>query len=401
MSSLSRKLLGLSTVCLLSQAQAADYYFTPELDASVEYHTNIDVDPDPVLEEKTVGLEATVGGILGARTLRSVTELRPRLRVQEYTERDDLQRTNGYLDLHSVFTGQRGSFDLSGSFAKEDRNSAEIVEAGFDSFNPNATTVDQASRVTSVSEERTRYNLRPSMRYALTERVSVGGSVSYDAATFDSDGPSSNEDYDYSQIDGFFAWSVGPRSEVQTGAYAAKYETDSDNYSSDSVGASLGLEHRWSPTFVGTSELRVERSDLENFGVQEKVTDWGLTFGLQRRQERGSTRVTIGRTFSPSGSGVRSEIDEIHLQHDRELRNRWTFGAAVRAFRSRAQGSFASDDDRDYARVELALDRRLTPTWFVGGGYSYTWQKYLVENGGAGDNGVFVHVGYRGLPPQR
>ena len=43
----------------------------------------------------------------------------------------------------------------------------------------------------------------------------------------------------------------------------------------------------------------------------------------------------------------------------------------------------------------------MAPTWFVEGGYSYTYQDRVSDPEAADDNKFFIGVGYLGLGPQR
>ncbi len=42
----------------------------------------------------------------------------------------------------------------------------------------------------------------------------------------------------------------------------------------------------------------------------------------------------------------------------------------------------------------------MTPTWFVQGGYQYTWQKYTDNPDGAANNRIYIRIGYQGLNRQ-
>ena len=68
-----------------------------------------------------------------------------------------------------------------------------------------------------------------------------------------------------------------------------------------------------------------------------------------------------------------------------------------RYLKDRVIGTADNRNDRDYARLELSLRYQLAPTWYISGGYGYTWQEYVVDADDASNNQLFLSVGYRGL----
>jgi len=57
--------------------------------------------------------------------------------------------------------------------------------------------------------------------------------------------------------------------------------------------------------------------------------------------------------------------------------------------------------DRNYTQELVELHWMMTQTWFVQGGYQFSWQKYEFDPSGASNNRVYVMIGYKGRPPQR
>jgi len=93
--------------------------------------------------------------------------------------------------------------------------------------------------------------------------------------------------------------------------------------------------------------------------------------------------------------------DQIQLQYDRNVTERVTFTGALRALRIVGVSSNLYGDNRNYFQGNLFLKWMITRTWFVQGGYVYTWQKYQTDTGSADNNLIMIKFGYQGLPRQR
>jgi hypothetical protein len=383
---------------------AAEMHATPGVEVGAEYHTNLQLQRESPSDEDEGGdgYFADLWAITGIRSPRAFLELRPRVRFQEFPDHDEMERSNEYLDLRTGYETLRSSLGVVGDYRREDQVRAEVADAQFDDFNPDDPIVDESGRVESLSGHRTRIQFRPDYSYQFSQRVGIGASAVYQTVDYDIASTSSN-DYDYWRADGFFTWSFSPRTRLRTGAYATEYETDDGFNLTQSTGVSLGVEHQWSETFTATASVDVEQADVERADLAEKEssTDTGFTIGLQRRDLVSELRVDAGRTFNPSGNGVRSEVDQARMQYDRNLTERLRFLGAARAFRSRAQGGALTGSDRDYIRTDIGLGWNMTRTWSVEGRYSYIWEEFQDETGDRSDNMLILSVRYQALQPQR
>lgn len=393
--------LTVSAVVLAPAASAQDAYYIPELEISAEHHTNLDLRDGVQGEESVEGYFADVGVILGLRGQRGSTEMRPHALFQRYPDRDDLDETNLYFDLRSQYESQRSRFTLLGRYSDESEYRAEIADAGFDDFDPNDPVVDQSGQLRRLSDKRDRLQLRPEFRHMFTQRVGAGIGALYQTVNFDSDLGLDRTDYDYQEVDGYLLWVTGPRSNLLTGAYAARYQAEDGLNDTDSVGLSGELEFRWSQTFTGNLALVAEQTTVELPGsVEDESNNWGLTFGLTRTLQVSQLRFNVGRSFSPS-AGARSEVDQVRVQYDHKLSPRLQFTTAARAYRRRAQGDLLGGTDRDYARGQIGLRWNMTQTLYLGTDYSYIRQKSEGAPDDRTDHVFAVRVGFRGLQPQR
>lgn len=384
-------------------AKAADTFFMPTVSLQAENHSNRSLTPDNQPSKDLTGYTATLEAMVGARTPRSKTELRPRLRFQKYPDAKDLDQTEGSLDLRSTFSTQRTKAELVAKFSHTNEYNAEFVDdGGFEDFDPDAPVVVGNGRIL-FSETRTRIEARPSIEFQLTERTGVGAELLFQDVSYDADGPTTQRDYRNYEGTVFVTRELTQRTGLEAGVFASRYETDDDANKTDSYGFSATLRQRWSENFTADLSLRIEDSDIERgnpVSFKQSATDWSLYGGLMWRGQITRVRLSAGRSLSPSGDGDRVVRDEVRLAIDRDLSQRLVLKTVLRAAQQEAQGNGIATSDRDYARGEISLEWKATRTWFVRGGASYTWQDRKVESDSAKNRSVFLVVGYRGLGPE-
>jgi hypothetical protein len=397
------------SMALSVPASGAEQYFRPSVTATVEDHSNIDLNA-AADTQNVVGYKADLQGTWGIRTPRSSTELMPRFVVQKFQQRDKLSRTQEYLDLKTQFKTQLSMVELFGRFNRVDTYQSELVSAGFNEFDPGATAGGQSGRVL-VGNTRTLAQLRPKFTHTISQRTAVGVYADYQHVDFSSQSINSQVDYDYGIVNGFVERRFGPKNQLTAGLFASKYETKDNANRTNAVGVSLDWSHDWTRQFQGTLSIGAERSKVRKLDAgipaapvvtEDTATNWSATYSAAYRGEVSRVRFTVGRELTPSSRGDKSATDQINLQYDRTLAPRLEFTGALRFLKERSlKGIAQNPNDRDYGTAELGLRWALTRTWSVRGGYHYFRQKYADTGLSAHDNVFLVSLQYLGLPPQR
>jgi hypothetical protein len=301
----------------------------------------------------------------------------------------------------------RSETNFEGTIYRRDDYNTEFVNVGFDPFNPDAPA-PSGGVATEVVETRTQLELHPNFQYRWSETMGVGVDLDYQDVKFSADNRAATVQQDYENLDAelFLERQFSRKTKLTVGATAGKFKAKDDSNITDSVGASLGLAHDWSEQTQARLVLNVERSTVDERGLNikdQKSTDVGIQVSAFHRGEVSRVRFVVGRSLVPTGAGERTTRDEIRAQYDRDLSQRLLFRAAVRAYRQRPLTTIAisSKADRKVATGELALEWKLSPTWFVTGGYGYNWQDIATQSGAANNNRVFLSVGYRALGYKR
>ncbi len=386
-------------------SNAADTYFVPSVEVAAEQYRDRSTSQGVDTTDTVASYWASLGGVLGVRSPRGLTEIQPIVELQKYPDNRDLGDGNQYLNFKSNYAAsQRSTFAMVGRYSREESIDTELTKASFDTFDPNDPTVDQAGVVTLVSERKTRIQLRPSYGYEFSEKTSLKFDGLYQTVSYDSDSSFQRVGYDTFRVDGYLRWKLRPRTGFRAGVYNDRYEADNGNNETTGQGVTLGIDHQWTPLFSMEAILSGERTTAQNprLNLEDDSTNVGLMVGVVRRGEISQFRLNAGRSYSPSGIGARTQLDQLWTQYNRDLTPLWHLQCALRAYRSRAQSFAGLTDKRDYARGELEISRELTRTWYVSGYYSYTWNE---EN-----NSIFgernrthtigLQVGFQGLAPQ-
>jgi hypothetical protein len=379
---------------------ASDGYFTPEIELHAQHHTN----PEMVSakEKSATGYLANARGVFGWRSLTSLTEFRPKIEYNSYSSRKDLRHINQYADLQSRFTSLRAEWNLVANYARESSYSAQQTSAVYDEFDPDDPTVDATGDISLISETRTRVQARPSFSYRFSDRLGTELSAFYQSVSGEADSTGSIVDYRDTSASAALFWSLSPQSQLAAGVYSAKYKTDDGSNETTGKGVSFELNQKWSETFSSRWALNLERTKVDQTGLLADDTgnSWGAEYSLRRVFVLGDIRLSLGRIFSPSSGGTRATVDQARVQYYRNFKPRWSYLVAVRGIRNRDQGVGIGRYNRDYLTGNLQLNWEMTQTWYLTGGYSHYWQKYVVSGAKSQNNVLSLGIGYRGLGPQ-
>jgi hypothetical protein len=382
-------------------AQAADTYVQPQAELRAETNSNFNLAPGGGSGSDVYGYIADLQALIGIATPRSDTSMRPRVRMQEYPDRDNLERLEAFFELRSVYRWERSELLTIGRYSRQDSHNAEVPGGEFDPLDPNDPgNVDTIV----VGETRSRYQIAPEFTFDLTDRTQAGVAASYQAVRYDSGAVQISDDYDYVEGNGFVRWALDPRSDFTVGAYANRYEATDNSTETEAYGGQLGYQYRWSEVAHVGAEIFYEQDDRTGFvpvAVEESTSGWGGTVSAYRKGEVSAWRLSVGRTFIPTGSGGKATSDQLRLRYSRDLTPRLEFTGAGRYESRNSLSTGSQGDDRDYARADIALRWMMAPTWYLQGGYSYIWEDREGAAGAANNNRFFVSVGYQGLDRPR
>ena len=394
-----KSLFAAASMSFALNAAAADVRTEPRLDLRVEQNDNLDLDPVTDSDSDVLGYIAEADLLVGIASPRGETSLRPRLRFQDYPDRSDFERVEGFVDMLSTYQWQRSRFEFIGNFAHQDLYNADTPGGGFDPLDPGGG--DPGGGAAVIGQTRTSLGVRPTFEHEITERARLGMFVDWLTAKYDADeGEPTRTDYDFGLVDGYFTWAVGPNSDFTVGAYASKYEADDEIETTDAIGGRLGYAYRWNDTDGLEATVNYERNETEALvpvAFEETSSEVGGSLTAFRELEISEWRFSVGRYFVPTGDSGKAVIDRFRLQYDRLFSERLSFRGAARYDSRTGVSELNAGNDRDYARVDLSLKWLITQKWYVGGGYSYIWEDREQAVSDAQNNRFFINFGYQGL----
>jgi hypothetical protein len=391
----------LAQACLLAgAASAADVHTQPVIELRAEQNDNFGLVPGGSPDSDVYGYIADALFVVDMATPRGDTMLRPRVRYQDFPDRDDLERFEGFLDMRSQYRWERSTFGMIGHLSHQDLYNNETAGGDFDPTDPDAGGGSDSGDVV-VGETRDKIELLPTFEHRITERARLGLGIDYAASRYDAEqGAETKTDYDFGQADAYVTWAVNPVSDFSAGAYVSRYEAKDDSEQTDAIGVQMGYAYRWSEQVGFEGTLFYEEDDIQEFDpipLEETISNFGGYLTAYRTHEVSEWRVSVGRSFVPTGDRGKSEVDELRLQYERQISPRLTFRGVGRYETRNSLGGTDGGVDRDFARADLSLRYLVTRNWYLGGGYTYMWQDRAVAPQSADNNKFFVTFGYQGL----
>jgi hypothetical protein len=380
---------------------AANVTYVPQVDVEVQSNDNFNLAPESSDAIDTPGYIADAEVLIDIANPRGSTSLRPRLRFQDYPDHDeDLERVESFFDLLSDYRWERSTFLLDASYSRRDVYNTETLGGEFDPDNPDSPDNPEGGSL-AAGETRQLFVVRPNFEHRLTERVRLGFDVLYQVARYDADNDAPTKtDYDYYGAGAYLKWALSPRSDVSAGAYASLYETTDNTEETDATGVQVSYAYRWSETDGFELTAFYEENDITEFvpvRTEETTSDFGGSITAYRKLEVSTWRLVAARRFAPTGDSGKQTLDSIRLQYDRDLSERLALRGAARLESRSGLATIGDSSERDYARGDLSLRWFVTPTWYIGGGYTYIWQDRESDPTSADNNRFFVNFGYRGL----
>lgn len=383
-------------------AIGADTYVQPVVELRAESSSNPNMDPVTDSDSDTYGSIADLSALFGIATPKGETTIRPRVRLQEYADRDQVEPVEGFLDIRSRYAGQRSVFEMQTKYSHRDSFTAELADAEFPVDDPDDPTTPETGN-NDIGLTRQHFQIRPRYTHDITERANLGGELLYQGVRYSGEAALNRVDYDFSKATGFFGWAVTPRHTIGFGGYASKYEAKNFVNETDAYGATLSFAREWSESANTSFEVSYERNDIVSdvAPFEEETSGVGANLVGRWVGEVSEWRVVAGRTFTPTGRGGKSTSDQLRIQYDRQFSERFRMKTAARFLSDNALNDAATNFDRDYGRFEFSLEWSLSQTWFMGGGYELTYQDLQVDPEAAEDHRFFLTVGYRGLGRER
>jgi hypothetical protein len=379
---------------------SAQYYVQPSATLSAENDSNLDLDPGG--SQTVQGYLANAAALFGIATPRTESTIRARLEYRNYPKDRPDDRLEEYLDFRSDYTTPLSHAAISGTVEHRDDFHAEFSSAYFDEFNPILPTNPTTGRAV-IGETITTVLLQPSYTYKFSPLIGAGVSGVYQNVRYS---PTflDHSNFNYYQGNAELSWKYTQRSELSFGGFGSRYDSTEISSTATGSGATVSLDTSWTPLLSTSAEVLFQHTHVDQSSppvLNTDVNTWGGSVGAVYKAQISQYRLNIQRGVTPSGGGGVYVNDQAQFQYSRELTEKLDFTGAIIGIKSRQLPSNVNNLDRSYMQTGVDFKWMFRPTWFVQGGYQYSWEKYTQNPDGAGNNKIYVRLGYQGLKPQR
>jgi hypothetical protein len=397
-------LLGLA----LSATCHAAWEATPEVAIGASHDDNLRLVPDDLPSGVAVPAEANAT-VLEARLRatstgeRSYLFFEPRVHIDHYLE-DENETLNGadtFLRARARYDWTQASLAFFLDYDDQDILDAEVTEAFPDDPDIEDPT-DPDTGLIIVDEDRERFIFGPSLDVRVSDRSSLVFATQVLDVSYSGRELQSRSDFLYTAASAGILRRVDGRNEVSARLAASEYEADFNNNQTKTFGVEGTFDRELSRNWTFNMLAGVSRSDYSFLGGQGLVenADTNFTFavGLRQRSVRNTINIDLSHEAMPNSGGYLTLRDELHVYLVRAFSERLQGQAGVRGYVTKTLDGVVNDDDRDYLRVDLALEWAMTDRLFINGGYAFTSQQF--SGADASSNNIFVGIAYRGRSSQ-
>ena len=377
-------------------AVAAPWEFNPRIEAGYLYDDNYRL--------TSPGTEISVSGPLvdAEMELRTLTQtgefsLTPRVRATYFPDESELDAVDYFTSLNWERRGQRVNTRLRAEYAQQDIVNSELpdVDTGGDLGEPD---LGDAGR-TFVDNRRTRFDIRPSMNFDVSQRNELQFEAGYSDVSFDERVSNAQVDYNTTTLAAGLRSRLSERTSLTTRLRGAEYEIDSQD-----ARTGYGAELQWDRVTAAETRAywRIGAQNVElNDGDSE--TAWLAGAGVNFLIGRNELFVDASRNVGPSSAGVIVARDQLRLRWTRAMTPRLSLVAGLRGTHDEDldDSGLSTFTERSYATGDLGLQWFWQEEFSLRAAYDYTWQEFRSDADDATSSGFMVSVTYQPLQRRR
>lgn len=409
-------------VMFLTAGPAEAYFWevVPQLEAGVTYESN----PRYVDRGSEAKIEDAKGTFVDIRATGSIEaedmslSLTPRLVSTDYLGANkDLNSDDFYVDLTGSRKYERGQLSAFIGYTDQAVVTAEFEDASPDNPDLPPPTIGGSGRFADATQET--WNGTIAYSYSLSQRNIVDVSAKGSSTTYDADPAAGFFDYSNPGAQITLQHVLNERDSallsVNGGKFSAEAPIGTAENTTDSFGATIGYQRQYSETLSATLIAGFSRSFLDVTGLPVDP-ETGLpcfpilctfsntsrnfvgSLNVRKRSELTTMNVEVSRNLAPNSNGTQYVQDALRFYLNRDITERLagTFGTVVT--KSSAVGNLRRLD-QNYFAADAGLRWRLTPTWSLGGTYSF-----ILSNSDSNtsstrqeNNVLYFSVSYRGV----
>ena len=353
-------------------ARGAEWSAEPYVRLKSGYNDNVRL---VLADQKTTKIETTVAGIgLRVREDRWDIVVKGRYSHINYTPNDNRDSNNTLHRLNSSYKTERAVWSLAGSI----RDESVLV----------SETIDVDTGLVQFQRQRIKKDIAPSVSWILSEKIQAKWSIQYTDVSYDDNTDAGNL-FDYENIANtfFISYGITERSQLLAQLSSSGFRsqrTEPDDLAIDEWRSTESITRNY---LLG---MGYDLNEMTNFqllvGTRKTITDTtfysctvflgltclsasnvvfpaeeiGFTYtgALKRKLESGNIKIDFGRAISPSSGGTEVVNDNISLQIDRSLTEKWSSALSISHLEARTIGEDLNGNDRRIVQIEPKV------TWY-------------------------------------
>lgn len=406
---------------LLASAPALAYWeLIPRVEGGITTETN------PYNRLETQSYDSATGGFADIRldgaftTPRDTITLVPRFRTFEYSGSDNSLDDDDYsIDLNADH-----QWDISSASLRLSYRDNGIRTNEFNTATPGQTTDDSQQT----------WSIGPSLNYVLSPRHSLRFTADLTDIEYDASPQAGYFDYTNSNIQATWIYAYSTKTTLLLSANGGRFKAtnpyppestgffSSTGNTTDSVGGTLAVERKLTPTLTTTVTLGSSRStqDVEGLkydpdnpsflcptyptlcSISESSNNFVGGITLRQTSEVMTTTIDYSQSQAPRSTGSSVVSESFRLNFDRELSRRFNGSVNLLYTSDSALGDYGRRD-RVYYSAGTTVRYRLTEYLSLYGTYAYTINEDDANDGGVKqkNNRLFFSLVYRGVGIRR
>ena len=403
---------------LTSPPALAYWELVPRVEGGITTETN------PYNRVETQSYDSATGGFAdfrldsSYRTPRDVITLVPRFRTYQYTGSNGRLDDDDYsIDLNASHQWDTASGSLQAGYRNNGIRTSEF----------NTVTPDQYTNDTQET-----WSFGPSLSYTLSALDSLQLAADYSDITFNASPQAGYFDYTNSSVQATWIHGFSQKTSALFSVNGGKFKANNpygpaeNNYqpsenNTDSLGGTIALEHKLSPTVTATITAGSSHSTQDIKGIYYDPYNPGYlcpTFPfalcsisqssnnfvggitLSQASEVMTTTFDYSQSQAPRSNGTSVVSESFRLNFQRTLSQRLNGSLNLLYTSDSALGNYGRQDRRYYSG-NAALRYRLTQTLTVSGSYNYSVNDDDANSAEQKDNRLFLSLIYTGVGIRR
>jgi hypothetical protein len=241
---------------------------------------------------------------------------------------------------------------------------------------------------------RTWLSARPTWKYALSERSSLGLNYRITDVSFSNSDGTGLVDYTNHNLSTVYSRRITDQDDLNLVVNRLAFRPDETGTRSDTTQLLVGVSHAYSETSRGRFLVGSGKTRQTTTAVTEDTTSFVMEAGMVQLSELTTFDGVISRDVQASGIGRSVMSNQLRMYLARKISPMLSFVFRANLLRNKALEGSDPGRDRRYYELIPALSWQWRPEWAFGTEYRYRSKKFDVDPETAESNMLFMSATY-------